>query len=128
MKHDLISDIFTTIRNAEALGKKECIVPASNLAKNILKIMQKEKYIGEVSYIEDGKGGKLRIQLLGKINECGAVRPRFSAGKDEIIKFEKRFLPAADIGILILSTSQGVMTHKDAKKRSIGGVLLGYVY
>jgi len=128
MKHDLISDVFTTIRNAEALGKKECIVPASNLAKNILKIMQKEKYIGEVSYIEDGKGGKLRIQLLGKINECGAVRPRFSAGKDEIIKFEKRFLPAADIGILILSTSQGVMTHKDAKKRSIGGVLLGYVY
>lgn len=128
MKHDLISDMFTIIRNAEAMGKKECIIPASNLAKAILKIMQKEKYISDVTFIEDGKSGLLRIKLSGKINNCGAIRPRFSASKNEIIKFEKRYLPAANIGILIISTPNGVMSHNDVKKKGTGGVLLGYVY
>ena len=48
--------------------------------------------------------------------------------KEEFEKFEKRFLPAQDFGILILTTNQGVMTHKEAKERKIGGRLLAYVY
>jgi small subunit ribosomal protein S8 len=128
MRHDMIADAFSVIKNAEDIGKTECVTPASGLIKNMLLIMQKEKYIGEFEHIDDGRGGKFKIQLLGNINKCGAIKPRFSVGKADFIRWEKRFLPAATLGLLIVSTSGGVISHKDAKKKEIGGKLLGYVY
>ena len=128
MRHDIIADVFSAIKNAEDIGKTECVTPASSLIKNMLLIMQKEKYIGEFEYIDDGRGGRFRIKLLGKINRCGAIKPRFSVPKAEFINWEKRFLPAATLGILLVSTSSGVVSHKEAKKKGIGGRLIGYVY
>ncbi len=128
MKHDPLADMFTVIRSAEATGKKECMAPASKLARSVLKIMQNHKYIAGFDYIEDGRGGKLRIKLSGTINDCGAIKPRFSTTIDEFIKWEKRFLPASNIGILILSTPLGIMDQRTAKQKGVGGVLLGYVY
>jgi len=128
MKHDLISDVFCSIKNGEKSGKKEIFTPASKLVKNILMILQKNNYIGDFEYIDNKKGGKFRIQLLGKINECNAIRPRFYIKKDEFEKFEKRFLPAADFGFLIVSTSKGLLTNKEAKEKGVGGTLIGYVY
>jgi small subunit ribosomal protein S8 len=128
MRHDIIADMFSILKNAESIGKTECTVPASNLVKSMLLIIQKEKYIGEFEGIGDGKSGRFRIKLMGKINGCGAIKPRFSVGKADFISWEKRFLPAAALGILIVSTSRGVMSHRDAKKKGVGGKLLGYVY
>ena len=128
MRHDLVADMFSVIKNAEAIGKHECTTPASNLIKNMLLIMQKEGYIGEFEHMGDRRGGSFKITLLGKINKCGAIKPRFSVTRQEFISWEKRFLPAASLGILLVSTSHGVISHKDAKKKNIGGKLLGYVY
>ncbi len=128
MRHDIIADTFSILKNAESIGKTECTTPASNLVKNILLIMQKEKYIGEFEAVEDGRGGKFRIKLLGKINSCGAIKPRFSVSKADFISWEKRFLPAAALGLLLVSTSSGVISHKEAKEKGVGGKLLGYVY
>ncbi len=128
MRHDVIADTFSIIKNAETIGKTECITPASNLIKNMLLIMQKEKYIGEFEQVDDGKSGQFKIKLLGKINKCGAIKPRFSVSKTGFITWEKRFLPAAELGILLVSTPQGVMSHKGAKEKNVGGKLLGYVY
>lgn len=128
MQHDLVSDFASAVTNAERVGKPFVVVKASNLIKNILKVMQKYDYIGEFEYIEDGRGGKIKIELLGRINKCGAIRPRFSVGKDEFEKYERRYLPAAGLGILIVTTSQGVMSHEEAKEKGIGGKLLVYVY
>ncbi len=128
MQHDLISDMASAITNAERVGKSFVIVKASKLIINILKVMQRYGYIGDFEYIEDGRGGKIKIELLGKINKCGAIRPRFSVGKDEIEKYERRYLPAAGLGMLVITTSQGVLSHEEAKKRGIGGKLLVYVY
>ncbi len=128
MRHDTIADMFSIIKNAEAIGKTVCVTPASNLIKNMLLIMQKEKYIGEFEHIDDGKSGQFSIKLLGRINKCGAIKPRFSVGHADFIAWEKRFLPAAELGVLLVSTSQGVISHKEAKKKSIGGKLLGYIY
>jgi small subunit ribosomal protein S8 len=128
MRHDIISDMFTIIRNAEAIGERECVVPASNIAKEILKLMQKNNYIGSFEFIDDGKSGKFKVELLGRINTCGAIRPRFYISKNEYIKWEKRFLPSVNIGIIFISTPKGVMDHRTAKKEGTGGVLLGYVY
>ncbi len=128
MQHDLISDMASTITNGEKVGKQFVIVKASNLIKEILKVMQKHDYIGEYEYIEDGRGGKIKVELLGRINKCGAIRPRFAVKKDDFEKYERRYLPAAEFGILIVSTSQGVMSHKEAREKGIGGRLLVYVY
>ena len=128
MKHDSLADVFNIIKNTEDVGKKECVVPASKLAASILKIMHDADYIGKFEKVDDGKGGKFRVHLIGNINNCRVVKPRFSAKNDEFIKWEKRFLPANDIGIIIVTTPKGVMGHDRAKKEGLGGQLLGYVY
>ena len=128
MKHDLLADALITIKNAESIGKKECIIPASNLIKEILKIMQKQKYIGVFEFIDDGKSGNFRVELKNRINKCNVIKPRYSVGVRDFEKFEKRFLPAKDYGILIVTTNKGLMTHIEAKKNHVGGKLVAYVY
>lgn len=125
MKHDILSDVLTIIRNSESVGKKECVVPSSSLVKNILKTMKSEGYIKSFNPIDDRS---LKIQLCGKINNCEAIKPRFPVRLNEYVKYEKRFLPSRDIGIIIVSTSQGIMTHGQAKEKGIGGRLLAFVY
>jgi small subunit ribosomal protein S8 len=126
---NVLSNLFTTLYNNESRRKKECIVsPASRFASEILRIMQKHRYIGEFEQIDDGRSGKFRIQLLAKINKCGIVTPRFSARTNEYLNWERQFLPAYTMGILLVSTSQGVMSHHEAQDKGLGGVLVGYVY
>jgi len=126
---DTLSDGLSTINNNELRNKKECILsPASKLLGNVLRVMQLNGYIGEFEFIDDGRAGKFRVQLLGRINKCGAIRPRFSTKVKDYEKWEKKFLPSRDIGILIVSTPQGVLSHREAKKRGVGGKLLAFVY
>ncbi|MEM2934476.1 MAG: 30S ribosomal protein S8 [Methanocellales archaeon] len=126
---DPLSDALSVIKNAENVGKSECILrPASKLIGNVLKIMKEHGYIAEFEFIDDGKAGIFKVKLQGRINKCGAIRPRFSVDKNEFEKWEKRFLPARDFGLLMISTSQGVMSHLEARERGIGGRLLAYVY
>ncbi len=128
MRQDTLADVMITIKNAEMVGKDSCITPASNLAKEVLKIMQKNKYIGVFEFIDDGKSGKFKIELKKRINKCNVIKPRYSVKYDELEEFEKRFLPAKGFGILVLTTSKGVITHEKAKKQKIGGKLLVYVF
>jgi len=126
---DILSNLMSAIKNAEMVRKKYAVVyPASKLAINVLKVMQRHGYIGDIELIEDGRGNKIRVELLGRINNCGAIRPRFPVKKTEILDFAKRYLPARDVGILIVSTSKGLKTHEECIKEGIGGVLLAYVY
>jgi small subunit ribosomal protein S8 len=90
--------------------------------------MQLNGYIGEFEFIDDGRFGKFRVQLLGRINICGAVKPRFSMSLDDIEDWEKHLLPSRDIGILVVSTPQGVMSHREAKEKRLGGRLLAFIY
>ena len=126
---NVLSNLFTTLYNNESRRKKECIViPASKFASEILRTMQKHRYIGEFEQIDDDRSGKFRIQLLAKINKCGIITPIFSVRKNQYLNWERQFLPAYNMGILIVSTSKGVMTHHEAQEVGIGGVLVGYVY
>lgn len=104
------------------------MIPTSKLASEILRTMQKNRYIGEFEFIDDGLAGKFRIQLLGRINKCGAVTPRFSVKKDKYERWERQYLPAVGVGILFVTTSKGVKSHFEAKTEALGGRLLGYVY
>ena len=129
MQHDPLSDALVAIRNAELTGHADCSIrPSSKLLGRILKVLQDEGYIANFEFVEDGRAGSYRVGLAGKINRCGAVRPRFPVGLGEIVKFEERYLPAQDFGVLIISTTKGVMTNRKAKEMGIGGRLLAYVY
>jgi len=129
MLFDPLSNALTAIKNNEHEGLLSVVIrPASSLIKEVLKIMQKKGYIGEFEYIENGRGGVFKVSMRGQINECGSIRPRYAVSKNEFEKFEKRYLPANGFGILIVSTTQGIMTHEEAKEKGIGGRLLAYVY
>lgn len=129
MAKDLINDALVAIKNAEAVGKSEVVVePTSKLLKGVLKLMQQHGYIGEFEYIDDRRGGKFKIKLLHKINKCGVVKPRFPIKKAEYEAWEQRYLPARDFGVLVISTSEGLMTHYDSKKKGLGGRIVAYVY
>lgn len=126
---DPLADAMSTIKNAENIGKPECMIsPASKLIGMTLKVMADLGYIGEFEFMDDGKSGMFKVKLLGRINRCGVIKPRFAARVVELEKWEKRFLPARNFGVLIMSTSQGVIPHTDARTRGIGGQLLAYVY
>ncbi|HDJ89435.1 MAG TPA: 30S ribosomal protein S8 [Thermoprotei archaeon] len=129
MVMDTLANALTTIKNNEIRGKKECLIyPASKFIANILRVMQKAGYIGEFEVIDDGRSGKIRVQLLGRINDCGVIKPRFPVKKNEYTEWEKKYLPGRDIGLLIVSTSKGLMSNIEAKKLGIGGFLIAYVW
>ena len=125
---DWVSGLFTKLYNNEMARNKECVHKYSKLVVEILKTLQRHGYVGAIEYVEDGRGGKVIVQLLGRINKAGPIRPRFSVSKDGYEEFEKRYLPSRDIGILVVTTNRGVMSHREAIKQGLGGKLLGYVY
>ncbi len=126
---DPLADALSNIKNNERSGSLLCLIkPASKLITQVLKVFQENDYIGEFEFIDDGRAGKLKVKLLGNINECGVIRPRYPVGKRKFEKFEKRYLPARGLGVLVVSTPQGVMSHRDAKEKDTGGRLLAYVY
>jgi len=127
--NDTLAAMLNNIKNAETIGRDNCIVTSvSKVSKKVLEIFKDKLYIGEYKVIEDGKGGILEINLIGRINKCGVIKPRFSVKLDGYTKFEKRFLPANDFGLIIVSTSKGIMTHTEAKEKKLGGKLIAYVY
>lgn len=129
MLMDPLADTLSSLKNSERVGNLQCVTkPASKLIGKVLGVMNEHGYIGEFEFIDDGRSGKFKVQLLGKMNDCGIIRPRYNLKKAEFEKFEKRFLPAKGFGILIMTTPLGVMDHKNAMEKGVGGKLLAYVY
>ncbi len=90
--------------------------------------MQEHQYVGDYELVDNGRGGELDVALLGNINQCGIIKPRFSVKREELERYEARYLPAQDFGVLILTTTEGVVSHSKAKELGVGGKLLAYVY
>ena len=129
MLNDPLAAALTKILNAERVGKREVVSkPASNTLKKILSIMNEHQFIGSFEEIDARQGGFLKVHLLGSINRCGVIKPRFSTKMKEFEKWEKRYLPARAFGIILISTPQGIMTHSQAKNINIGGKLIAYCY
>jgi len=129
MQHDTLSDALSSINNAARQGKTHAMIsPTSNLIKNVLLKLQEEGYIGVFELIEDGKGGKFKVEVEPAVNKCEPVKPNFYVKNDEYTKWAKRYLPARGFGKLIVTTPEGVLTHSEAVEEGVGGKLLGYVY
>ena len=128
MLNDTLSNALSKILDYEKISKKECTVKASKILKKVLEILQTSGYVGSYEEIKSIRGNELKVNLLSSINNCGVIKPRFSIGADDYIKFEMRYLPAQDFGVLIVSTSKGIMTNEEAKKERIGGRLIAFCY
>ncbi|MCX6821474.1 MAG: 30S ribosomal protein S8 [Candidatus Aenigmarchaeota archaeon] len=128
MRHDTVADVMSAIKNADRMGKRDCVTAASKLVKEVLTVMQKEGYIGTFEFMDDGKSGKFKVELKSRVNDCNVIKPRYSVKIGEFEKWEKRFLPARDFGILLVSTTKGLVTHEEAKKQKLGGKLLAYAF
>ncbi|MFB6144649.1 MAG: 30S ribosomal protein S8 [Candidatus Nanohaloarchaea archaeon] len=129
MQQDTLSDALSSINNAARQGKQHATVsPTSNLVQNMLLKLQEEGYVGVFELIEDGKGGKFKVEVEPATNECRPVKPNFYVGSDEYTKWAKRYLPARGFGELLVTTPEGILTHEEAREEGVGGKLLGYVY
>lgn len=127
--NDTLAAAMSNIVNAEKTGKEYCLArPVSKMLSTILGIMQDKGYIGHFQVADKGRGGVMKINLIGAVNKCGVIKPRFAVTKAEFEKFEKRYLPAKGFGFIVISTSKGLMTLDEAREKSMGGRLIAFVY
>ena len=128
---DPIADMLTRIRNANTVKHETVDVPASNIKKEIARILLEEGFIRGYDVIEDGKQGIIRIQL-----KYGQMSERVITGLKRISKPGMRVYAAKDevpkvlngLGISIISTSKGILTDRQARKENVGGEVICYVW
>jgi small subunit ribosomal protein S8 len=129
---DPIADFITRIRNAVKANHRIVQVPASNLKKEMTKILKEKGYILDYKFEEDTKQGLIKIALkYHPITKAPAIRNLTRISKPGLRKYAgMETMPRVlnGLGIAILSTSKGVMTDKEAKKEKVGGEVLCYVY
>mgnify|MGYP001591082370 FL=1 len=126
MSQDEVADAINMIRNANKARQNSVkIKRISNLLIEILKIMKQKGMIKKYKINSEEKSVEISI---GDLIECKAVKPRFTCSVREIEKYKRRYLPARNIGTLILSTNKGLKTHEEAEEEGIGGSLIAYFY
>nr|AJS11600.1 30S ribosomal protein S8 [uncultured archaeon] len=126
MSQDVVADALNMIRNAKKAKKESLeIKRISGLLIEVLKIMKQKGAIKR--YKMDLKQKSVEIDL-GDLTECRAVKPRFTVKKTDIEKYRRRYLPARDIGTIIISTNKGLITHEEAGEKGTGGSLIAYFY
>lgn len=90
--------------------------------------MQKHGYIGEFDIVDDHRSGKIVINLLGRLNKCGVISPRFDVKIDQIDQLASDLLPSRQFGQLVLTTPYGIMDHEEARRKHTGGKILGFFF
>ena len=125
---DRLAEAINIMKTHERMGREECIVDSTKLLKSVLATLKKESYVNDFEEYKDGKAMKIRIKLSNRINSIGVVKPRYAIQKDTIAKYEARYIPSKDFGILVISTPQGLMTNREAREKMTGGRLVLYVY
>ena len=128
---DVVADMLTRIRNAGSAKHESVDIPASNLKRAIANILLEEGYVKGVQEFDDGKQGVIRITLkyaAGKQHVISGIKRiskpglRVYAAKDELPKVLN------GMGIAIISTSKGIMTDRKARKESVGGEVMAFVW
>jgi small subunit ribosomal protein S8 len=127
---DQIADLITRIRNAIMVGKNEILVPTSKLKVGVVEVLKKNGYVAEYEVVDDKPRGMLKVTIfepgaIAKINEISKVskpgRRVYSAAEDLPVVKSGR-------GMVIVSTSKGLMTGREAKKNRLGGEILVRVW
>ncbi|WKA00885.1 hypothetical protein VitviT2T_019203 [Vitis vinifera] len=125
----VLNDALKSMYNAEKRGKRQVMIrPSSKVIVKFLLVMQKHGYIGEFEYVDDHRSGKIVVELNGRLNKCGVISPRFDVGVKDIEPWTARLLPSRQFGYIVLTTSAGIMDHEEARRKNVGGKVLGFFY
>tara|TARA_Y100000310_G_scaffold345132_1_gene462064 strand:- start:1195 stop:1569 length:375 start_codon:yes stop_codon:yes gene_type:complete len=124
MSQDIIADTLNGMMNGHRAKKEFVVVHRhSQMLLKVLDIAMEHGYVRD--YKVEGKNLKIE---LGKFMKCNSIKPRFNVTVDGIDKYRRRYLPARDLGILIISTNRGLVTHEKAYEENLGGMLVAYFY
>ncbi len=121
---DLLANALNAIKVAERKGQRTCEVPNSKLINAVLSALKENKWIENI----EKNDRTIKVTLNGMVNDCGAVKPRFFVKNADWEKYETRLLPSKSVGMIIVSTPTGILTHVQAKAKKVGGTLLAFVY
>eukprot|EP00891_Asterochloris_glomerata_P004398 jgi/Astpho2/4398/fgenesh1_pm.00067_%23_2_t len=125
----VLHDALKTMNNAERKGKRQALVrPSSKVVIKFLQVMMKHGYIGEAELVDDHRAGKIVVELNGRLNKCGVISPRYDVRHDEIEQWVARLLPSRLFGKIVMTTSAGIMDHEEARRKKVGGKVLGFFY
>jgi small subunit ribosomal protein S8 len=127
---DPIADMLTRIRNANQMRHEVVEMPASRIKLQVLEVLKHEGFINDVEYIEDSKQGILRVYLKYVKNErvIKGLKRISKPGLRVYVKYDELPKVLNGLGIAVISTSEGILTDREARQKQIGGEVLAYVW
>ncbi len=126
--NDPIANALNNLNNAEMASKQTCTLNYSKFLESTIMLLKKEGYIKQYKVVDKKPVKQIVVYLCGRINKCKAVKPRYPVKKQDYEKFEKSYLVSRDVGTLLVSTTDGMMSHRTAKEKGLGGRIIGYIY
>ncbi len=127
MKKDIVADALNQMMNAKKVGKNE--VEIKLISKVLVRLLEMMKSGGYIDFKLSGDEKKPSVIVkFFKLNECKAIKPRYYVEVKDIEKYLRRYLPSRNFGVLVISTSKGLVSDEEAQKDKLGGSLIAYFY
>jgi small subunit ribosomal protein S8 len=128
---DPIADMLTRIRNANQMKHVSVLVPASKIKLEILNVIKNEGYIEDVEFVEDGKQGEIKVTLKYTDKKERVIKGITRISKPGLRVYAKSTeMPKVlnGLGVAVVSTSNGVMTDREARQKNLGGEVIAYIW
>ncbi|XP_011431544.1 40S ribosomal protein S15Aa [Crassostrea angulata] len=129
VRMNVLADALKCIAAAEKKGKRQVLIrPCSKVIVRFLTVMMKHGYIGEFEIVDDHRNGKIVVNLTGRLNKCGVISPRFDISIRDMERWTTNLLPSRQFGFIVMTTSGGIMDHEEARRKHLGGKILGFFF
>ncbi|XP_059272233.1 small ribosomal subunit protein uS8-like [Mustela nigripes] len=126
---NVMADAVRSSNNAGKRGRLQLLSrPGSKVISWFLAVMTRPGCIGEFEIIDDHRAGKISVNLIGRLNECGVISPRSDVQLKDLEKWQANLLPSCQFGFIVLTASAGIMDPKGARQKHRGGKILGFFF